>query len=471
MTPRAARLLAAATIWGLAAACVGRLPPVPDVASPRYPDFVFPAVPPALAADVAAAGRHQRGWRFLQAGDLRNADREFSAALSRNARFFPADAGLGYVSLADKDYKGAIAKFDLALRQSTTYPPALVGRGDALLALSKTAEALQAFQAALAADPSLTIAAQRVQVLQLRALQADLGEARRAADAGRFEEARRAYQRAIAASPDSAFLYRDLGTVARRQGDTQAALDALRRAVALDAADARSLVQIGEILEARGDLDGAIQAYTQAAAIEPGDAISTRLERARERAALARMPAEFAQIATAPRLTRGDLAALIGVHFPNLVDAQHARQTPVITDTRGHWAAPWILSTSRAGLMEVNPNHTFQPRSPVRRLDLARVMGRLLDLAAVSRPALAARWRAAGGTGAQAAPRIVDVPPGHLNYAAVAQVIAAGVMPLFEDGTFRPAQIVAGEEALHVIDRVETLLGRSAGPHSGERTP
>jgi tetratricopeptide (TPR) repeat protein len=475
MTARLARLLVAVTGCALAAACAGRLPPVPDVSSPRYPDFVVPSVPPALASDTAATRRHERGWRFLQANDLRNAEREFSAALTENTRFFPSNAGLGYVDLAQKDYRNALGHFDLALKQSAAYPSALVGRGDALLGLSRAADALTAFQAALAADPSLTVAAQRVQVLQLRTSQAEIAEARRAADAGRYADARQAYQRAIAASPDSAFLYRDLGAVERRQGDDKAAIETFRRAVAMDRTDARSLVQIGEILETQGDYDGAVQAYAQAAAIEPDEALTATLARARERASMALLPAEFGEIARTPRLTRGDLAALIGVHFPRLVEAQRSGETPVITDSRGHWAAAWILPVARAGLIEVNPNHTFQPRSPVRRLDLARAISRLLNLAAAARPALAARWQSPGPPGDQPAVplRIADVPAGHLNYSDVAQVVAAGVMPLFDDATFRPAQIVSGEEALQVIDRVERLLGATGGPggpHSGDRT-
>ena len=34
---------------------------------------------------------------------------------------------------------------------------------------------------------------------------------------------------------------------------------------------------------------------------------------------------------------------------------------------RGNWAAPWIMAVARAGLMEVYPNHTFQPNAIVRR--------------------------------------------------------------------------------------------------------
>lgn len=463
---RGLAVLGVLTLAALATACAGR-PPVPVVTAPQYPDFVFPAIPPALGQDRAAAERHGRGWHFLQANDLRNADREFRAALKSNASYLPADAGLGYVALAQKDYRTALARFDLVLRQWASYSSALFGRGDALLGLGRSPDALKAFQAALAADPTLTVAAARVQVLQLRTLQDEIASARRAADAGRYDEARQAYQRAIAASPDSAFLYRDLGAVERRGGDERAALEAFRKAAALDPTDARSLVQVGELLENQGDFDGAVQAYTQAAAIEPDQALTDRIERTRARAAIARMPPEFAAIEKTPRVTRGELAALIGVHFARLIEARPARETTLVTDVRQDWAAPWILRVVDAGVMDVNVNHTFQPRNPVRRLDLARAMSALLKLAAATSPSLSARLRA----DETARPTIGDVPGAHLGYPAVAHVVAAGVMPLFDDGSFRPADMVSGEQALGVIERVKVLLGRNAPGwrQSGER--
>jgi tetratricopeptide (TPR) repeat protein len=437
---------------GLAGACGGKLPPVPAPASSHYPEFVFPAAPPVLARHAEAVGRLDRGWQFLQADDVKGAQREFAAALELSAAFYPADAGLGYVGLAQKDYRVALTHFERALRRSPAYAPALVGRGDALLGLSRVAEAEQAFAAALAADPALAIARQRVEVLRLRTLQADLASARRAADAGRYDEARQVYTRAIAASPDSAFLYRELGALERTQGRAPAALAAFRKAVSLDPADARSLVQIGELLEAGGDDAGALQAYTQAAALEPADALTTRIERVKERAALARLPAEFNLIPHSPGITREDLAALIGVRFARVLDEARGREAVLITDARASWAAPWILAVVRAGVMEAYPNHTFQPRVPVRRVDLARVLARLLNLAGASRPALAGQW-------SQTRPAIADMPVTNLNYPAAVLVVAAGVLPLFEDGTFKPGQPVSGQDATAALDRVQALLG------------
>jgi hypothetical protein len=55
-----------------------------------------------------------------------------------------------------------------------------------------------------------------------------------------------------------------------------------------------------------------------------------------------------------------------------------------MTDDRGHWAQRWILDITRAGIMDVFPNHTFQPAGIVRREDPRT------DLAVISRlPALA----------------------------------------------------------------------------------
>ena len=130
-------------------------------------------------------------------------------------------------------------------------------------------------------------------MLAFRAQQATLGTARQAFEAGRLDEAAAAYQRAIAASPDSGLLYRELAGVERKQGDADRALEHLRKAAALDPSDARTLVQIGELLEERGDFAGAVDAYAKAAALEPGEEARTQTRPRRSRVDLAKLPEEF----------------------------------------------------------------------------------------------------------------------------------------------------------------------------------
>ena len=171
------------------------------------------------------------------------------------------------------------------------------------------------FEAALAADPSQAELARRVEVLKFRNAEQGLARARDAARAGRLDEAAQAYTAAIASSPDSAFLYRELAGVERQKGNTDAALEHFRKASALDPGDAKTLAQIGELLEARGDFDGALKAYDDAAAIEPSADLEKRLDEVRAKAALARLPAEYRAIDQAPQITRADLAALIGIRL------------------------------------------------------------------------------------------------------------------------------------------------------------
>ncbi len=118
--------------------------------------------------------------------------------------------------------------------------------GRRLLELDRAGDALASFEAALAKDASLTDLRSRVDVLRFRATQDMLARAKAAAEARRWEEAKAAYQQAIAASPESAFLYRDLANVERQAGQLADALEHYRRAVQLDPTDAKSLAAIGD---------------------------------------------------------------------------------------------------------------------------------------------------------------------------------------------------------------------------------
>src|SRR5262245_23630923 len=185
-----------------ASACAPKVVPTPVVTDERFPQFRQPAIPAEMAS-TAAAFSTTRGWAFLQSGDFRTAEREFDLALRMTPSFYPAEASLGYLELARKDAKAALPHFDRALELNTDRADVstLVGRGESLLALGREGDALTAFEAAIAGDPSRTELAQRVEVLKFRGAEQRLARAREAAKAGRLDEAVQAYTSAIAASP------------------------------------------------------------------------------------------------------------------------------------------------------------------------------------------------------------------------------------------------------------------------------
>jgi tetratricopeptide (TPR) repeat protein len=437
----------------LMSACAPKLPPAPPVvAAPKFPDFIRPAPPPGLGTP-AAMERHEVGWQWLQAGDLRAAERNFNAALKQSAGFYPAEVGLGYVALASKKHNEALLHFDRAVVANPRYAPALGGRAEALLAAGELDEAARSIEAALQADPGLVSLRSRLEVLRFRDQQADITRARSMAEAGRLDEARDAYLTALAASPDSPFLLRELSEVERRAGRNDTALAHALRAVELDPEDARGHLIVAELYEARGEMSKASEAYAAALALQPDPALSDKIEALRARAAFEAMPEEYRAIESSETVTRAQLAALLAVRLEDLLSKARRVSAVVITDARNSWASSYIMAVARAGVMEVYPNHTFAPDAFVRRSELAAAASRVLEVIAARSPALAATWR-------RAERKFPDVGRGHLSYPAVSLAVEAGIMATFEDGSFRLTQPVTGAEAVAAVEKLRELGGR-----------
>jgi tetratricopeptide (TPR) repeat protein len=438
-------LRAAVAVTLITAACAPKAPPA-VAGAPKHPDFVFPTVPPGTTP--VQASRIDRGWQYLQVDDHRNAEREFSEALKQQPAFAPAETAMAYLAMARGNEKDAASRFDRALQADAGYVPALIGRGRVMLELDREADALASFEAALAKDPSLTDLRSRVDVLKFRATQDMLGRAKAAADARRWDEAAAIYRQAIAASPDSGFLYRDLAAVEQRAGQSTNALEHYRKALEIDPGDARSLTGIAAILESQGDVVGALSAFEQARAIDPAEAPENAINRLRAAAALAKLPEEYRAIPTNTAVTRAEIASLVGIRLEPVLARAQPRQV-IITDIRGHWAQPWIAPVVRSGVMDTLANYEFEPPRQVRRGELATTVSRLLTLIASAKPELARKWQAAKLA-------INDVAPTHLSYPAVSAAVAAGVMTL-SNGNFELLRPVSGAEAVDIISRLEAL--------------
>jgi hypothetical protein len=167
------------------------------------------------------------------------------------------------------------------------------------------------------------------------------------------------------------------------------------------------------------------------------------------------MPTEYRSIGDSAALTRGQLAALLAVRLDPLLAGARSVSAVVITDTRAHWAAPYILTAARTGLMDVYPNHTFLPDQVVRRAEMARSVSKVLELIAKRQPQLASAWRNPKRT-------FPDVAPSHLSYPAAALAVEADVMTTAADGSFQLTRPVTGTEAVAAVDKLVQLGGPPA---------
>lgn len=439
----------------VAPACAPKAPPI-VAGAPKYPEYPYPGVPADLAR-TAQAQAHAQAWARLQSGDARRAAREFDDITRTVPAFHPAWAGRGFAALAAREPRQALAAFDRSLARDAKYVAALVGRGEALLALQQEGEALEAFLAALEVDANLPEVRRRVEVLRFRGLDDLLTSARAARRAGRFEEARSNYTAALQASPESGFVHRELADVEREAGNLAAALARAREAVRLDPSDGAAALLEAEILEARDEPTEAIEAYRRAQVLDAAPDLADRIEALERRLAFGQLPQQYRDLASAPRATRGDLAALLGIRLQPVVGAATARYAGLVTDARGHWAASWIAAVARAGIMNPLPNHTFQPGAPVRRGELAQVVSRLLVVIARKDPALAAAW-----TGKRLA--FSDLGAGHVMHGPASAAVAAEVLDRVDGDRFGASRVVTGAEALSAVERLERLAERAGFP-------
>ena len=293
-------------------------PPAASAAAPAYPTFERPELGRA-AGRAAAAGRPRcattkAGPACRPGGPTRRrrSSPRSSAARRRSIRPGPAH---GYARAGARDTAGAVASFDAALAARPGYVPALAGRAEAL---DRRRPRRRGDRRARGADRRRSAAhrgaAPALETLRLQVIEGLVAEARAARQRGDLDAARTAWTRAVEASPDSADFLRELaagrapGRAARRRADPRprarccstTATPARTRWSATSRARAatcgrRSRRSSGRRRATRGPNTAPASRTSSAASIWPA------------------MPEAFRSIGDRGAVSRGDLAALLGV--------------------------------------------------------------------------------------------------------------------------------------------------------------
>lgn len=134
--------------------------------------------------------------------------------------------------------------------------------------------------------------------------------------------------------------------------------------------------------------------------------------------------------------TRAEVASMISVLLKDRPDDTAA---PEFTDIAGHWGETQIRNVSALGIMKGYPDGSFRPDSAVSRGEAAAIAASLFD------------GNAAGTA------RFYDIH-GHWAQAAIEKACSLGLIAGYEDGTFRPDQLVTRAQLVAILNEV---LGRS----------
>jgi len=415
----------------------------PPPAPPRPPEsaeYLYPSWP-AGRLQPDQQRRLDDAWRALVAGDLERAEKDLQNFLKRDPGLVPAVTALAWVRLAMGRIAEASRGFEDVLRRKDDYVPAVAGAAAAAQRAGDAEGALRLYQRAQSLAPDEPLVRRRVAEMRLQVTEKRVADARAALQAGNVEQAMAGYRAALEAAPEVAGLRLELAELLAGRGEKTAAIEVLE---ADPTGDRQVLLHLGGLLAGLKEYTRALEVYRRVLAKDPrDDEALRRSQEIRQAMELLEMPEEYRAIAGAPRISRAELAALLSVKVTALSRAR-AGAPKVAIDISGSWAREHIIKALGLDLIDVYPNHTFQPAATVRRGELARAVARVLDLL---------RWPPAP------TPALADMTPGNLYYAAAGRVVAAGLMDLSPSGAFEAWRPVSGQEAVDVIEGLVRLVG------------
>jgi tetratricopeptide (TPR) repeat protein len=382
-------------------------------------------------------------------GDLESAADEFEGLERRHQGNASVKAAVGYLELRLGNRRAAESRFATALKSAPTLSAAQAGW--VLLALAEDSED-QAFERLLLLEkehPEHALVRDYLPDLQLKLAETKLQSARSYRREERYTQAAEEYREALRIAPAVGGLYAEAAEVELLAGEPEQAADHAEKALELEPESVRLYRLRGDSLRAMGDLEQAFEAYKSARELRPEDAsLSALVDEMRRELQREILPPEYMDIPRSERVTREQLAALIFIQFRSLVEDAGQDTQIIATDIGNSWAREFIRQVVAAGILDIFPNHTFQPRVFVRRGDLAVALTAVLDTAESN-----------ADDYAHPNPTIQDVSTENLNYRSVALVVALDLLPLDEEGQFDPLRFVSGREA---VDAVEALARRIA---------
>jgi hypothetical protein len=115
-------------------------------------------------------------------------------------------------------------------------------------------------------------------------------------------------------------------------------------------------------------------------------------------------------------------------------------------DLKGHWSGPMIAAAQQSGLLDSNPlTLRFEPDSPMPRMEMAELLHRALQKY--------------GANAAPAALSFNDIGSiTETDKAALQDVVGAGIVGGYPDGSFRPEGSLTRAEAFKVVSKLIRIL-------------
>lgn len=456
----------AAALWLAAAGCAGR--GVPDIPVAPLDGWAYAAarVPtPGPALPAAAEQDLDEAWLLVRDGRLGEAHLLLEPLLATAGSDPGVLAAAGYAALRGGRPRAAGEHFDGALAAAPDSAFAALGGYLAAVAAGDPDRAFDRLRRLGELEPEAPAARERLPALTLETAERRLAAARGLAreDAANPAVAA-AYLAALEVVPESDDLRMEAAEAAVAAGARDTGVDLYEAVTLSRSAPERQVAAAGlaaaELLAASGRLRESRALFDRVRSlgeVTRDSGLARRAAALEPRLRTADLPAEYARIREAERVTRAQLAALLAAELgePPAPGDRNREPAPFIAiDLERTWAADLIRRAVGAGYLTVFPDHTFKPRAFVNRAALADALA--AALAAHDEPSLREARDAAADR------RFGDLPEMHRSREAAAVAVELGLLRVSGD-RFRPRDFASGAEAVRAVNGLRALLEPAGG--------
>jgi tetratricopeptide (TPR) repeat protein len=387
-------------------------------------------------------------WKSIKVGNTNNAQKLIEKLGSESSFYY---VGMGYVAYLVDDFQTAEQYFKASLSYYPDVELAHFGLAQIYEDFYKVDNAFSEYREILKNDPDNAWAKPRYEKIKNEKTEEALTEAKTFLSAGNTESSKESYLRALYYSPESTEAHLALGKIYRDEGNFQNALLHLKAASDAKPQDIDVRKVYADTLFLAGELKNSLGVYEELLERNPGDQeIRDRLETIKNRLGIFELPNQYNSIQSTEAVTKEDAAALLSVKFKDVLEEQPGKP-PIIIDISTSWASRFILHIASLGILDVYPNHTFQPKKVITRAEMAEILFRLIE-----------HLKREGFSFIQQIPpnriQISDVSPSNYYYRPIILLISYDIMTLSQERAFYPDQAVSGREAIRLLDLILALI-------------
>ncbi|HXV59076.1 MAG TPA: tetratricopeptide repeat protein [Vicinamibacteria bacterium] len=402
-----------------------------------------------LGTDGAISGRDatrfDEAWRAVREGRLDVAAESLQPLERRYGESPAVETALGYIELRLGENARAEEYFQTALGADPRFGPARAGHFLVALTLGEDESAYERLIELEQTQPHNELVERYKTTLKVKVAESRLRRARELVSSGRLPEAADAYSRVLEVAPEAGAVYLETAEAELDGGLFERAVIHAQKATELEPDNAEAFRVLGESSYANDDLQNALEAYRSAVSLRPSDRdLASRFAELRSEFEERNLPPEYFRIGDSTRVTREQLAALVYLELRDAFEAVDFGGNVIAMDISDSWASEFIRRVVAAGVLEVFPNHTFQPKAFVNRMDLAETLKRALEI-------LAPDTYRAMGQSSRLSIEFPDLTRENVAHDAAALSVSIGLIRPGAGGAFEPQRFVSGEDAAAAV--------------------